>query len=103
MSSTTPLSAITPSTPLVAALPPQLLAAHERVAVFTQGIFGRPATVTREHDPDEGFEYFRVRVEAAGSMDELKEKFRRWHHELPTAAGEFADRYALSPALSIAE
>lgn len=103
MSSTTPLSATTLSGPVVAALSPQLLDAHERVAAFTQAIFGSPATVSREHDPDEGFEYFRVRVEAAGSMEDLKEKFRRWHHDLPSAAGEFADRYALSPALSIAE
>lgn len=99
MSSTTPLHVSTPPDTIVALPSPLLLEAHQRVAAFTQQIFGNPATVSQEFDPEEGFEFFRVRVQARGTHEEIREQYNRWHRDLPQAAREFSDRYALSPAL----
>jgi hypothetical protein len=69
---------------------------HQRVAELTKCIFGRPALVQHEHDPECGDEYFRVSVAAAGSEEEVLQQYRDWHRRLPQAAGEFSDRYCLS-------
>lgn len=100
MSSTTPpISAVNSGSPVVGVVPnsPALSdARHASVNEFTAKLFGSPATIRLEIDPEFGTPYFVVDVTARADDETVFELDRQWHRRLPEAAGDEAQHYCLA-------
>ncbi len=69
---------------------------HEAVLAMTEQIFGSPATIEQENDPELPISYYVVLARAGGEVDQIVELNRRWHAALDQVAGNRADLYRLS-------
>jgi hypothetical protein len=99
MSSTTPLSSIgsPPAIPATASAPAALSERrHAGVRTLTEEIFGRPAAIRLEVDPEFGTPYFVVDVTVSGTADEIFELDQRWHRQLRAAASDDSAHYCLA-------
>jgi hypothetical protein len=72
------------------------MALPEAVRKFTEQLFGAPARIHPESDPDVAGEYLVVSVAARGEVEDIVALNHQWHAKLVDVAGDLAERYRLS-------
>ncbi|MCI0357413.1 MAG: hypothetical protein L0211_02885 [Planctomycetaceae bacterium] len=70
-------------------------AAHPRVIEITERLFGGPASIRVEDDPEFPSQYFVVTTPASGDTHELVSKVDDWHRTIRAALGDGISDYRL--------